>query len=140
MAHGPIVCFLQNPLSPIKDIYYIILYVCHFFLIDVVPLSPIGLPPWAQLGSQNGIKIIQKCINFPSSFSSRFFFSFGRFFCCFSRCPTLDLIAIYSTFVGCAIFHKVRKSTKKDIQKPSKMTPKMQPKASKNASKNEAKK
>ena len=90
--------------------------------------------------SQNGAKIDPKSVIFSSSFSSRFFFSFGRFFCCFSRCPTLDPIAIYSTFVGCAIFHKVRKSTKKDIQKPSNMTPKMQPKASKNAFKNEDKK
>ena len=86
------------------------------------------------------LKMEPKSIICSSSFSSRFFFSFGRLFCCFSRSPTLDLIAIYSTFVGCAIFHQVGESTQKDFRKPSKMTPKMQPKASNNASKNEDKK
>ena len=85
--------------------------------------------------SQNGAKIDPKSVLFSSSFSSRFFFSFGRFFCCFSRCPTLDLIAIYSTSVGSEFFRQVRRSSQNYLPNSFKLTHKRLLNLSKNAHK-----
>ena len=70
-------------------------------------------PKMVPKASQNGAKIEPKPVIFSPSFSSRFSLVFLAFFPRFSRCRTLDLIAIYSVSVGCAIFRKVGKSEKK---------------------------
>ena len=49
-------------------------------------------------------------------FSYCFVFNFGRFFVRFSRRPTLDFIAIYNEFVGCAFFREVGKVAKMSSQ------------------------
>ena len=97
------------------------------------------LPPkMVPKASQNYAKFHKKCMFFPGVFSYRFFFNFGRFFGRISRRPTLDFIAIYNEFVGCAFFRKVGKSIQNDLPKSTKMTPKMPSEAFKNRSKNEA--
>ena len=76
-------------------------------------------------------------LRFPTVFPS----VFGRFFLDFRGAgPSFLLLFTDSVSVGCVIFHKVGKSTKKDLPTPTKITLKIQPDASKNASKNEAKK
>jgi len=62
-------------------------------------------------------------------------FSFGLL-----NSPTLDLTAIYNTFVGCAIFRNISKNTKTENPKPRKITPKLQQTPSINQPKNHAKK
>ena len=54
--------------------------------------------------------------------------------------PTLDMIVIYGTCMGCAIFPKVGKSIKHDLQQSIKMAAKIQPGAFQNPLKNEDKK
>ena len=76
---------------------------------------------------------------FLGVFSYRFFMNFGRFFVRCSRRPTLDFIAIYNEFVGCAFFRKVGKVSKSEVPKSAKIAPKMPPEAFENQSKNEAK-
>ena len=97
-------------------------------------------PKMVPKAFQNEAKIHKKCMFFPGVFSYRFFINFGTFFDRFSRRPTLDFIAIYNEFVGCAFFRKVWKSSQNDLPKWAKMASKMLPEAFKNRSKNEAKK
>ena len=56
----------------------------------------------------------------------------------FPTCPTPNLSAIYSTFVGSGLFRNVRKGTQNDHPKSSKTRPKTIPKPLKNQSQNEA--
>ena len=50
----------------------------------------------------------------------------------FLKSPTLDLTAIYNTFVGCGAFRKVWESIKKYLPKSIEIPPKIGPGASKN--------
>ena len=81
-----------------------------------------------------------KCHQNPLFFRIRFhpvfFLIFGCFLACFDRRPTLDLIGIYSKFVGCSIFRKAWKSNQHDLQKYAKNPPTSLPKAIKNRCEN----
>ena len=84
---------------------------------------------------QTTSKCMPKSFFFPSSFASRNLYCFGSFSTRFSRCPTLDLIAIYGTFVRSEFFRQVRRSSQNYLPNSFKLTHKRLPNLSKNAHK-----
>ena len=93
-------------------------------------------PKCSQKPPKMNPKYHQNPLFFRIRFHPVFFLIFGCFLACFDRRPTLDLIGIYSKFVGCSIFRKAWKSNQNDLQKYTKNPPKSLPKAIKNRCKN----
>ena len=101
---------------------------------------PILLPFWCQNGTKMAHKSSQNPSNLSTNSCKRFSIDFVTLLDGFLRCPTLNLTAIYSTFVGSGLFRNVRKGTQNDHPKCSKTGPKTIPKPSKKQSQNEASK
>ena len=101
---------------------------------------PILLPFWCQNNTKMAPKSTQNPLNLSTNSCKFFSIDFVTLLDGFLRCLTLNLTAIYSTFVGSRLFRNVRKGTQNDHPKCSKTRPKTIPKPSKKQSQNEASK
>ena len=75
-----------------------------------------------------GLNLYQNPLNLTTNSCKPFPIGFVTILDGFPRCPTPNLIPIYSTFVGSGLFHNVRKGTQNDHPKSSKTAPKTTPK------------
>ena len=95
-------------------------------------LDGFWLPKCYQKPPKMMPKTLKKSLKNEYGSVARFLYDFPSNVACFRSCLTHDFTAIYSTFVGCIIFCKIRQGPKKH----SKKTPKMIPKSMQNHFKN----